>query len=243
FDDQYVALHQRHSPALQRIQKFVHERISGPYIARQGKRNDAQFLHRSLLIRSQWIITEIPLSREPLCAGLAGKFGQLRDIRGNYERVHSSHFADPGSHFDRIGFAAVFVVGNDLKAVSIRERQSQRVAAHNRNFRAPRPGTQHFEHVVKHGLREFRSRRLIERRSQSLLGLLQVLDGNEDHEWSGPAAAAFWPRTAVSTALARSALSSVVRITVFATCTSKPDFRSSSPASASRTSMLSMSRQ
>src|SRR5207302_7969071 len=88
FDDQYVALRQRHSPARQRIQKFVHERISGPYIARQGKRNDAQFLARSILVCSERVIAEIPLSREPLRAGLAGEFEQLLEIRGIVD-VHS----------------------------------------------------------------------------------------------------------------------------------------------------------
>ena len=150
-------------------------------------------------------------------------------------------FAEPGCHFDGIGLTAICVVGNDLEFESSCEFDCKRIAGDDADLGPALPCAQRLQHIEKHGLSQLGAGWLIEHRCQSLLGVGQTLDGNQDHD--GSAARALSALSRASTVRASLALSSAVRMMVLVQCTRSPGRSSFLAASRSRTSAIRISRK
>src|SRR5215813_1297505 len=98
------------------------------------------------------------------------------------------------------------------------------------------------QHIVDHGLGQLGAGSLVQHFGQPLLGISQILYGNQDHGLS-VADRALCCFTAARTEFARFAWSSDQRMMVFVQWTRSPDWRSDSAAWESRLSTTSMSRK
>ena len=117
------------------------------------------------------------------------------------------------------------------------------IAGDDSDRRPIAPTKQCGKHVVQHGLRQLRARRLIEHGGQPLFCRGRILDRNQDHGWGSrlrtelPAEGCSLRRAAEtneSTSRASAALSSALRMMVCVHCTRSPLLRRASAARASR---------
>ena len=106
-----------------------------------------------------------------------------RNVAGDHQRiVCAASDADLRGHFYGVSFAAVGVVGDDVEMELASQVAGIRIASDEGDCGVMIPRGDGFEFVPEHGLGELGAGRLIKRSREALLGGIEILDRDEDHD-------------------------------------------------------------